>query len=350
MPTFFARRYGRSREQVSKTEKAIGAVVLVVLAGLGVAFGRALTVRTEGVGQIDASTAAESPAGRLPDTGGGAKSVAYQAFDLPKLAKDGWAGPADVQSFTPDNVHEKINGRASLYIDYGLVGMTFGTYRHGKNEDRYVDVYVYHQGETLNAFGCYKAEFAEGMPAIKTGRGGYRAEQSLFFWKGAQYVQLMTGDAVTDADADVLAGLAEQIAARISDNGAPLWGDQILPEAGRSPSGLGYERVNGFSLDFLREIFRSDYRDGDKVYTLFIHRAASPEAARALLEKYAAYLTKHGKLISRQDSPQGQTITGEALEMFDVVFCKGPLVGGVNGAEDLKVAQKHAVAFRDELQ
>jgi len=350
MPTFFARRYGRPREQVSKTEKAIGAVVLVVLAGLGVAFGRALTVRTEGVGEIDASTVAESPASQSLTAEGGPPPAAYQAFDLPKLDKDGWAGPVEVQSYSPDNVHEKINGRASLYIDYGLVGMTFGTYRHGKDEDRYVDVYVYHQGETLNAFGCYKAEFAEGMPAIKTGRGGYRAEQSLFFWKGAQYVQLMTGDEVTDADAAVLAGLAEQIAVRISDDDAPLWGDKILPKAGRSPSGLGYERVNGFSLDFVREVFRADYTDGDAAYTLFIHRAASPDAARALLDKYAGYLTKHGKLISRKDSPKGQTITGEALDMFDVVFCKGPLVGGVNGAEDLKVAQKHAAAFRDGLR
>jgi len=343
MPTFFTRRYGRPGEQVSTVEKIIGAVILLTLASLGVTVGWALTVRSEGEKATGPSLVDTTPDSRP-------RAASYRPFDLPKLEKDGWTGPQSVESFSPETVHQKINGRDGLYLAYGMVGMTFGTYKHPADEDRYVDVYVYHLGRGLNAFGCYKAEFAEGMPPIKTGRGGYRAEQSLFYWTGDHYVQLVAGDTVTDSDAGVLGHLAEQIAGKISDDGAVLWGDAILPKANRKPDSLGYERENGFSLDFLTEVFRADYTDGDAEYTLFIHRAASPAAARGLLDKYAAYLGKHGKLISRKDSPQGQTVVGEVMEMYDVVFCKRRYLGGVNGAGSLKLAQKHGAGFRDKLK
>lgn len=343
MPTLLARRYGRPGQQVSRTEKAIGGILLVILVGLGTALVYALSVKTETALDVGSPIVAE--ANQVA-----AKGATAKTFKLPKLDKGGWTGPESVQSFTPENVHEKIDGRAALYLDYGMAAMTFGTYKQGSDEDRYIDVYVYDMSQTLNAFGCYKAEFAEGMPVLKIGRGGYRAEQSPFFWKGACYVQVMAGDSVSDADWPVVSGLAQQVAERIPDDGAPLWGDDLLPKTNRKPDSLGYERVNGFSLDFLKDIFRADYAEGEAEYSLFIHRAASPDAARKVLDAYAAYLKKHGKVIALKDSPRGKTLEGEAIDMYDVVFCKGCYLGGVNGADNLKLAEKHALAFRDGLK
>ncbi len=344
MPTFLARRYGRSGEQVSTAEKVIGAGILLVLAALGVTVVRALTVRTEGGSEPALAMAAAEP-GEKP-----AHAGKPDPFDLPKLDQAGWTGPSGVQWFSRETVHEKINGRDGLYKAYEMTGLTFGTYRYAGDDDRYVDVYAYDMGETLNAFGCYKAEFAEGMPAIKTGRGGYRAEQSLFFWKGTYYVQLIAGDTVVEADAAILSGLAEQIAAKIDDDGGSLWADAVLPKANRRPDSLGYELNNAFSLNFLRGVFKADYTDGDAQVTMFLHRAPSPAAARKLLDQYADYLAKYGKVVSREDSAGGQTLVGEAVEMYDVVFCKGPYLGGVNGADDVKLARKHGLAFRDGLK
>ncbi|MBN1344044.1 MAG: hypothetical protein JXQ73_15270 [Phycisphaerae bacterium] len=343
MPTFLARRYGRSRDEVSKTERLIGAVVLVVLVGLGGAVVRALTVRNEGAREI-----ALAPAGETIEKA--AQPASGQKLDLPRLDKGGWTCPTGVEWYSLETVHKKINGRVGLYEAYEMTGMTFGTYKHPAHEDRYVDVYDYDMGETLNAFGCYKAEFAEDMPAIKIGRGGYRAEKSLFLWKGRHYVQLVAGDSVQDADVPILTELAEQIAAKITDDGKPLWGDALLPKANRKPESLGFELRNALSLDFLRGIFRAEYAEGQAEYSLFIHRAKSPEAARALLDQYAAYLGKHGKISSRQDSPGGRTIVGEVMDVHDYVFCKGPYFGGVSGAEDAKLAAKHGPAFRDGLK
>lgn len=321
----------------------IGAIILVILVGLGTALVLSLSVKTE--------TALDAGSPIMADASpSAAKGDAFKPFSLPKLDKGGWTGPESVQSFSPENVHEKIDGRAALYLDYGMAGMTFGTYKQGSGEDRYIDVYVYDMAQTLNAFGCYKAEFAEGMPALTIGRGGYRAEQSPFFWKGTHYVQVVAGDSVTDADWPVVTGLAQEIAEQIPDDGAPLWGDELLPKANRKPGSLGYERVNGFSLDFLKDIFRADYAEGEAEYSLFVHRAASPEAARQVLDAYATYLKKHGKILALKDSVQGKTLEGEAIDMYDVVFCKGRYLGGVNGAANLKLAQKHALAFRDGLK
>jgi hypothetical protein len=340
-------RRARPAEQISVTEKVIGAVILLFLAGLGGAVVFALTFH----GEAERTPAATTEGAAKPVRPAGERVAAgHKPFDLPKLYKAGWTGPDQVQTFSPETVHQKIDGRDGLYLAYGIVGMTFGTYKYAGNQERYVDVYVYDMGRPFNAFGSYKAEFAEGMPPTKIGRGGYQAERSLFYWKGADYVQLVAGDGVTKEDDPVLRGLAEQIAAAITDDGTPLWGDDVLPKAGRKPNGLGYERINAFSLDFLRDVFRADYTDGSSQYAMFIHRSAGPAAARKVLDEYAAYLGKHGKVLSRQETQGGQTLVGEATGMFDVVFCKGPYVGGVNGAEKRDLAERQAAAFREGLK
>jgi len=344
MPTFFARRYGRPGESVSATEKVIGAGVLLALVALGVTAVRALTVRLDLAESTERLAAIDSSGADRPSTTG------HTPFALPGLSGAGWSGPLDVQAFTPKTVHEKINGRDGLYLAYGIAGMTFGTYKHGADDDRYVDVYVYDMGETLNAFGCYKAEFAEDMPAIRTGRGGYRAETSLFYWKGSHYVQFIAGDTVTEQDVAIFDKLAEKMADQITDDGAVLWGDDLLPKANRKPGSLAYDRENGLSLDFLNGVFRATYTDGDAETVLFVVCTKSPEQANGLLDQYAAYLGKHGKIHDRSDTQGGRTVAGEVLEMYDVVFCKGPYLGGVNGADDMKLARKHAEAFREALK
>ncbi len=354
MPTFFRRRYGRPADRVSGLERTIAVVIVIALIGLGAAVGRALTVRVESdalqafalANEQGASGAAPVSAANKADASG---DKPYQPFALPELDQSGWTGPHSKQSFSPERVHEKINGRDGLYLDYGLVGMTFATYKHPKSDDHYVDVYVYDMGDPLNAFGCYKAEFARGMPDAKIGRGSYKAEHSIFYWKGDCYVQLMAGDALSESDDKVVRQLAERIASKINDDGTELWGDKLLPKANRVPESLGYERKNGFSLDFLRKVFRADYEDGEQMVTLFIHKAASPEAAQATLARYAAYLKKHGKILSEEETPGGKTIVGEVLDLFDVVFCKGAYLGGANGAESAESAKKHAVTFRESL-
>jgi len=346
MAGMFARRCGRPYEEVSRAEKAIGAVILFVLAAVGGAAVYALTVRTDGEKVVTIAAVTDKTARPAVDR----PTDGPKTFDLPKVATEGWTGPEQVQAFTPESVHQKINGRDGLYLAYGIASLTFGSYKRTGQDDRYVDAYVYDMGSPFNAFGCYKAEYAEGMPAIPIGRGGYRAERSVFFWKGAYYVQLVAGDGVTKDDDSMVEDLGRQIAGRIPDDGTPLWGDGVLPKVNRKPDGLGYERINAFSLDFLKDIFRANYVEGQSQYAMFIHRADSPEAARQVFDRYAEYLGKHGKMLARQDSPGGQTLVGEATGMFDVVFCKDRYVGGVNGAEDRKLAEARATAFRDALK
>ncbi len=262
----------------------------------------------------------------------------------------GWSGPHGKEWYDLETVHKKINGRVGLYENYEMDSMTFCTYKHPCDDDRYIDTYVYDLGKPLNAFGCFKAEFAPGMPAAKVGREGYRADQSLFFWKGPYYVQLVAGGSVGEADAKVVDHLAQQIADRIDDQGKPLWGDEILPKKNRRPQSLGYEVKNAFSLEFLKDVFRADYEEGEHQYAMFIHRASSPEVARATVEAYGKYLTKHGKILAKEDSPGGYTLVGEALDMFDYVFCKGTYLGGVNGSDTLELAKERGKPFRDSLK
>ncbi|MFH1419828.1 MAG: DUF6599 family protein, partial [Planctomycetota bacterium] len=116
-----------------------------------------------------------------------------------------------VSVFTPDRLHEKINGRAELYLRFHVVSLTFGSYRHSVNGEQTIDVYWYDMGEAENAFGIYETESPPGAASLEIGHGGYQAGGAVFFVKDSSYVQVLPSG-VDAADADAALEIARLIA------------------------------------------------------------------------------------------------------------------------------------------
>lgn len=274
------------------------------------------------------------------------ETAAEGPFPDPGLA--GWQPPQEVSRYTPEDLYVKIDGRAGLYIQFSVVGLTFGTYSHERDSGRTIDVYWYDMGEPVNAFGIYRAEAAQGAEPVAIGRQGYQTGGAVFFWKGGSYVQVLPS--ASDADeARAALEIARRIGGVIEDDGEPLWAASVLPESGRVADSLDYLAANAFSLEFLNKVFTADYDVEDGRLKLFIHRAADEASAAALLEEYAAFFEQYGEVIWRDPDGSRRMIAGASGGLIDVVFAKGRYLGGVAGAEQAEAARKAAVAFYDEL-
>ncbi|MFQ6048268.1 MAG: DUF6599 family protein, partial [Phycisphaerae bacterium] len=268
---------------------------------------------------------------------------------LPVVGQPRWRPPAQIRVFGPANLYEKIDGRAALYHSFGFVRLTFATYRHASRPQLYVDCYLYDMGQPENAFGIFKAEQPDQAEPAEVGRQGYRAASSIFFWKGSYYVQLLTAGTERAYERFVPA-LAEAIAARIDDDGSKLWADAILPDRDRVPGSFTFQKSDAFNLEFLTRLYMAEYSAGGQTWTTFVHRAASPAAAQALLGQYADYLERYGKLLDRQRRSDGQMVAGQVGGYYDVVFCKGRYFGGINGATAEALARRRALAFMSYLR
>jgi len=203
MPTFFARRYARRPDAIGRTEKVLSLVILVVVAGLVAAIVLHLTW-TWGRAPIPC---AEIYQQSMP-----------QPFPASGLAD--WAAPERVESFAPDELYQKINGRADLYLQHGVKALWFGTYTCPVNGPRTVDVYWYEMDTPANAARIYEAERAPDAPTVGIGDAGYQVGGAVFFRQGANYVQVIPGS-LDGADAQVALTIARQLAGVMSSTALP---------------------------------------------------------------------------------------------------------------------------------
>jgi len=214
MPTLFARRYMRKAERIGAVEKALGAVIVVAVAGIVAIFIVHATTNEDYLFNVDetayASTAAVSP---KPE------SVIAAAPDgspvlFPDPGLEGWRAPREIDSFDSDTLYIEIDGRAPAYLEFGFVELALGTYEHESDPNRIVDVYIYDMGAPDNALRMYRAEEPAEKTPVTIGTVAYQVGGAVFFCKDALYVQVMPST-LDDADAQAALRIAELVAARL---------------------------------------------------------------------------------------------------------------------------------------
>ena len=350
MPTFFARRYLRG--QVGRREKAVGALILVVLGGIVVVFVAVSALDGPALFELAEGTSQGEPGVARPMTsawGAPAQAASGPRADespFPPIELPGWEVPDNVRLFDATNLWQKIDGRADLYLAYDMSTLTFGTYRG--DDGLALDVYWYDMTEVDNAFGIYQSEYGGHSEAEDVGRSGYRAGGGVFFWKGACYVRIEAADQTPELSVAARA-VAAAVAATIPDDGQPLWANALLPQENRLPDSFEYHGSDAFGMDFLSAVFSADYQTNGKRYGLFVHRAASPDVAAMTLAQYARFFEEYGKVLDRGGVEGLGLLIGESGGIIDAVFVSGRYLGGVNGVEDVELASRQAKAFRTLL-
>jgi hypothetical protein len=209
MFSFPSRHYARRIEHVGRTERLVGVLVMLLLAAIVAALIK--TAVSDGESLFDVDEAAFAPEG----TSNSARTSAGEhANPFPEAGAIGWRRPTNVLWYAPYDLHIKINGRADLYLQHGVSGLTFGTYTHESDADRSIDVYWYDMDEASSATSIYRAEAAPGAAPVSVGAEGYQIGGAVFFHLGASYVQALPGS-VGEADAAACLEIAKQIAERI---------------------------------------------------------------------------------------------------------------------------------------
>ncbi len=341
MPTFFKRKY--KRRYVPVAEVVIGGLIFTLLVAVGVA----IVVTTRGKHHPLFELSEEAKADFAKRTTAAPTRLAATPRRLPPIDEPGWEPPNEPQVFTQENLYEKIDGRDEKYIAFRVVRLVFGSYQRTAG-DGYADVYWYDMGHPFNAFGIYKAELGQQGRPVDIGREGYVAGSSVFFWKGASYVQVMPSDE-DPLYKNVAIKIARAIAEAVSDDGQSLWADDLLPHKNRVKGSLAFEATSVFSLDFLNDVFTAEYEAEGMRSKLFAHRAKSQTEAKRLLDAYASFFEKYGKVLSRRTAEGYELIIGDASGVVDVVFAKGRYLGGVSGAEDARFAAAQAEEFARSL-
>ncbi len=205
MPTFFTRRYMRPVTAVSRTERTVGAFILLLLATL--IGGLAWQVCSDRENPFSPVVVGEPQGADAPIV-----------WRFPEVA--GWQSPASPEQYAPDELYMKINGRADFYLQHHVVRLRCATYTYPTDPERTIDVYCYTMRTAADARAAYEAEKPPAAVAPDMGTTGYTSAGAVFVCVAEHYVQVLPGREDAE-DAATAQALAAALCRRIADSGQP---------------------------------------------------------------------------------------------------------------------------------
>lgn len=268
-----------------------------------------------------------------------------------QLAPAGWRLYDQVEQFTPENLYVPINGRAEFYLAYDVVSLTFATFENASDPLQSAELSIFDMGTPTNAFGVFSAERLGGEAPLPFGRAAYHSGASVYAWAGQYYVRAIATSASGDLE-PITKALAREAVATLPDSGERVWGLSALPAADRVPDSVRYFQVDALGLEFMRHTYTAQYQSGGEVVAAFVSRRDTAATAQATVTAYAQYAQRYGKGVERVQADGRELLVCNMGTVFDVVFHKGRLVGGVTSvpsrARAIAVATKLQEQLRDE--
>jgi hypothetical protein len=207
---------------------------------------------------------------------------------FPEIA--GWQKKGAVESYSPENLYEYIDGAAENFIGYDFKQLAVQNYANDKGQALSAEIYFH--GSAENAFGIYSSEKPLAGNYLELGGQGYAETGILNFVCSAYYVKI-SGFELGDKGQDVLVDLGRALADRIDARASLPEILRTFPGAGKIADSERFILNNFLGHDFLHSAYTADYKVNGQAFRLFIIAAASEADARAMLEKFVALEKKN---------------------------------------------------------
>ena len=239
---------------------------------------------------------------------------------------DGWTITEEIEVFNPDNLFDRINGAAPLFVENNFREMTSMEYKKGSD---YITIQAYRHASPEDAFGMYASERSTDLPFLPIGGEAQGDESSLFFFAGDMYLKMWSygGDGAGAVLKKIAEGLAKKIDAT-ADYPTIL---KQFPKEGQIPYSAAYVTSNYIGHEFLQKVYTMNYEKNGQAFQLFMIDAGTEAQAKDMLTKYFTFAKQpvdfeQGKLLVKDryngDIPvlwKGQYITGIFSENGDVI-------------------------------
>jgi len=249
---------------------------------------------------------------------------------LSAFAIDGYKPMGEKEEFNEENLSDKINGKADLYLECGFVSMASRRFADIGEPSRWFEIYFYNMGEPQNAYAVYSQQRRRERKDSSVAPLAYTVENAVFFMNGKYYFEIVSAEA---SDEMVLA--VEQAAAALMKSMPPepfapreL---SFLPEENRIKGSEKLFLKNAFGFDKFPPVLLAQYNlNGDEI-TVFI--AALEEDAKPLMVEYVKFMKEVGATETADAIPPiPDAVVMEMSGETEIVFAHGNILGGIHAA------------------
>ncbi len=275
------------------------------------------------------------------------------------LVPQGFRTLSEIEVYNPDNLYEKINGKAPLYLDCGFVKLHTQRFVNKDDEDFWMELSVYDMGTVRNAFSIFSMQrrIDVDVTSLFPVSFGYKTSNALYFVHGKYYIEL-----VGSSESAELLQVMGQVAEKINSD-LPVGKEiqiaemELFPEENLVPGSIRLYLTSAFGFEGLADIFAARYSLGDESITAFFNRHSAPTDAQTTAEGYCSFLIENGAVARLTDNEALKKVQGKVFDFYgttEIVFAKGPFVAGIHEADNQQSAEKLAemliIKFTDVLK
>lgn len=202
---------------------------------------------------------------------------------------NGWEIADELEVFNRENLFDRINGAAPLFLENNVHEMYQAGLDKGE-EHMAVQVYVHYCSQ--DAFGMYAAERSSDMTFYDDiGVEAQGDDYGLYFVIGRFYVKIMSSDGSEDAQKTM-----QDIGLLLTDMYVKHYGEAGYPEEfeyfpleGEQAYSKAYTTTNYIGHDFLKAVYTANYEYRGRQFQTYLIDGFTPQGARSILEKYMAF-------------------------------------------------------------
>ena len=256
---------------------------------------------------------------------------------------------SDIETFSPDNLSDKIDGKAELYLSSGFKEMACRSFALGPASASRVEISVYEMSSPRGAYAVYSGQRRAGSEPSVLARNSYFTGNALFFASGSFYVEI-----IADEASEAVKNAIEQIGGKMIELLPPETGKleetALFPQGGLSPESVRLAATDAFGLEGFNDVFTAEYRSESGEASAFLSIRPTAEDAAARARSYLKFLADNGYLeVSAEGAPSGATVL--SLDgSFEVVMVNGPILAGVHDATSLQAALELARDLEAQLR
>jgi hypothetical protein len=319
----------RRRAKVGATQKVMGYCILAVLVLITVWL---LVQQSRFNPAVTAAGRAPLLVARAPAPGAAASALAAL---LPDAA--GFTPVSPPESYGPETLSDKIDGRAELYLSAGFKEMSCRSFNLAAFPGARVEVFLYDMGAAPNAFAVFSSQRRPGGAALAVTPQAYATPNALFFTRGRFYVEIVA-DRAAEGLQSLLETYASALLAKLPAEGETQDAATLFPKEGLAAESVRLNAADAFGLEGFNNVYTGEYTLTAGKATAFLARRESPERARAEAERYSKFLTDNGyQKVEAKGAPAEFTVLS-LDNSFEIVFVQGQTLAGVHDAPSREAA------------
>jgi hypothetical protein len=284
---------------------------------------------------------------RAPDKGrpqaAAGQAAAATAALIPEV--EGFTPQTPTQSYGPDNLSDKIDGKAELYLAAGFKEMSCRSFGLDAAGGAHVEVYLYDMGSAPNAYAVFSGQRRSGSPNSSLTANAYATTNALFFTQGKYYVEIVADRAAATLQKS-LESYAKALLAKLPAAGETPDAAALFPKEGLARDTVRLSAADTFGLEGFNNVLTGEYSLKGGKAAAFIAQRDTPEQAQAEAKRYLEFLAANGYQKVQAPEPTGDLSVLVLDNSFEIVLVEGRTLAGVHDATSLPAALDLAAKLR----